>query len=125
MLNRLLRFASIVDCKVRRESPKRFLSAASVAREANCDGGRKKRRNRLRHPVQRTQSASRSPVPEVAMTGALHDGLRARELYVETKSLGRIEIRTADQQEAEFRLTQLLVELGIPASRNLDLEGIL
>ena len=43
MLYRLLRFASIIYYEVRRESPKRFPhSAASLAREANCDGGRKK-----------------------------------------------------------------------------------
>jgi len=46
-----------------------------------------------------------SPVAKVAVAGALHDGLRARELYVGTKSLGRSEVRTADQQESELRLT--------------------
>jgi hypothetical protein len=51
--------------------------------------------------------------------GALHDGLRARELYVGTKSLGRSEVRTADQQESELRLTQLLVELSVPTSRKM------
>src|SRR5258708_22669225 len=59
------------------------------------------------------------------MAGALHDGLRARQLYVRTKSLGHREVRTADQQESELRLTQLLVELGVPASRNIELEGVL
>jgi hypothetical protein len=64
-------------------------------------------------------------VPKVAMTGTLHDGLRARELYVGTKSLSGSEVRTADQQESELRLTQLLVELSVPTSRNVDLESIL
>jgi hypothetical protein len=41
MFYRLLRFASIIYCEVCRESPKRFpWSAASLAREANCAGGR-------------------------------------------------------------------------------------
>ena len=40
---------------------------------------------------------SQSPVPKVAVAGTLHDGLRAHELYVGTKSLGHREIRTADQ----------------------------
>jgi hypothetical protein len=43
-------------------------------------------------------------VAEVAGPGALHDGLRARELYVGTKSLGHREVGTADQQEAELQL---------------------
>ena len=43
-------------------------------------------------------------VAEVAGAGALHDGLRARELYVGTKSLGHREVGTADQQEAELQL---------------------
>jgi hypothetical protein len=59
------------------------------------------------------------------VAGTLHDGLRARELYVGTKSLCRSEIRTADQQESELRLAQFLVELSVPASRNIDLKGIL
>ena len=62
---------------------------------------------------------SQSLVPKVAVAGALHDGLRARELYVGTKSLGRSEVRTADQQESELRLTQLLVELSVPTSRKM------
>src|SRR5262244_3918935 len=68
---------------------------------------------------------SQSLVPKVTVASALHDGLRARELYVGTKSLGHGEVRAADQQESELRLTQLLVELSVPASRNIDLEGIL
>src|SRR5216684_4501700 len=68
---------------------------------------------------------SQSLVAKVAVAGALHDGLRARELDVRTKSLGQREVRTADQQESELRLTQLLVELGVSASRNIELEGVL
>ena len=68
-----------------------------------------------------TQSVSLNRfVPKVAVAGALHDGLCERELYVRTKSLGRKEVRTADQQESELRLTQFLVELSVPASRNID-----
>lgn len=59
------------------------------------------------------------------MAGALHDGLRARELYVGTESLGCGEVRIADQQESKLRLTEFLLELGIPASGNFDFEGIL
>ena len=36
-----------------------------------------------------------------------------------------VKVRTANRQESEFRFTQLLVELGVAASRNIDLEGIL
>jgi hypothetical protein len=56
----------------------------------------------LRHP----------PVSEIAMGRALHDGLRARELDLAAKSSGRIEVRAADQQEAELRLTQFAIELA-------------
>jgi hypothetical protein len=43
MVYRLLRFAYIINCEVGRKSPKRFPhSAASLAREANCAGGRTK-----------------------------------------------------------------------------------
>ena len=38
------------------------------------------------------------------MASALHDSLRARELYVGAESLGHGEVRAADQQETEFRL---------------------
>src|SRR6516164_6518733 len=68
---------------------------------------------------------TQSLVPKVTVASTLHDGVSARELYVGTKSLGHGEVRAADQQESELRLTQLLVELSVPASRNIDLEGIL
>lgn len=68
---------------------------------------------------------SQSPVPEVAVAGALHDGLRARELDVGIKSLGRREVGTADQQEAKLRFTQFLVELSVATPRNVDREGVL
>jgi len=58
------------------------------------------------------------------MRGALHDGLRARELYIGTKSLGQGEVRTADQQESELRFAELLVELGVAASRDIEFEGV-
>src|SRR4051812_21367042 len=66
-----------------------------------------------------------SLVPKVAVAGTLHDGLRTPQFYVGTKSLGRREVRAADQQEAELRLTKVLVEVGVAASRDVDLEGIL
>jgi hypothetical protein len=56
---------------------------------------------------------------------ALHDGLCARELYVGAKTLGEGEVRAADQQESKLGLTQLLVELCVPASSDIDLIGIL
>src|ERR1700694_2321822 len=59
------------------------------------------------------------------MAGALHDGLRAREPYVGAKPLGEREVQAADQQESKLRLTQLLVELCVPASSDIDLVGIL
>jgi hypothetical protein len=64
-------------------------------------------------------------VAKIAMAGALHDGLRARELYVRAKTLGEREVRAADQQESKLRFTQLLVELCVPASSDIDLIGIL
>ena len=41
------------------------------------------------------------PVAEVAMVGALHDRLRARQLDVVAESVSHRKIRGADQQEAE------------------------
>jgi hypothetical protein len=58
------------------------------------------------------------------MVGTLHDGLCARELYVGLKALSHVEVQTANKQEPKLRLTQLLVEVRIPASRNIDLERI-
>ena len=55
------------------------------------------------------------------MTCTLHDGLRAVELDVGTKSFRHGEVRTADQQEAEVRLTQLPIEIGVAVCR--DIEG--
>src|ERR1700730_8613720 len=65
------------------------------------------------------------PVAKIAVASALHDGLRARELYVGAKTLGEREVRAADQQESKLGLTQLLVELCVPASSDIDLVGIL
>jgi GGDEF domain-containing protein len=59
------------------------------------------------------------------MAGTLHDGLGARELNVGAKSFDRREIRTADQQESELRFAQFLVEFGVAASHDIDLEGVL
>ena len=66
-----------------------------------------------------------SPVAKIAVARALHDGLCERELYVGAKTLGEREVRAADQQESKLRLTQLPVELCVPASSDIDLIGIL
>src|SRR6185437_13825203 len=61
-----------------------------------------------------------APVAEVAVGRALHDRLRARELGIATKSVGGREVGRADQEESELRLTQLLVEFGVAATRHFD-----
>src|SRR2546427_10783535 len=58
------------------------------------------------------------------MARALHDGLCARELDVGAQTLGEREVRAANQQESQLRLTQLLVELCVPTSSEIDLKGI-
>jgi NAD(P)-dependent dehydrogenase (short-subunit alcohol dehydrogenase family) len=50
--------------------------------------------------------------------------LRARELDVGAKSLSYRKVPTADQQKSEFRLTQLLVKLGVAACRDVESKGI-
>src|SRR5437773_4159803 len=64
------------------------------------------------------------PVTEIAMVGALHDGLRARELHIGAKSVGDSEVGGADQQESEFGLAERLVKLGVAASRHIERESI-
>jgi hypothetical protein len=56
-------------------------------------------------------------VAEVAMTGALHDGLRAGEFYAIAESLGHGKVGIAYQEKAEFGVADLVEELGIAASR--------
>ena len=58
------------------------------------------------------------------MVGALHDGLRAREPDVVAEAVRDREVGGADQEEAELRLAQRLVELGIAASRDVEREGV-
>src|ERR1700730_2673781 len=65
------------------------------------------------------------PVAKIAVASALHDGLRARELYVGAKTLGEREVRAADQQESKLRLNQFLGALCVPASSDIDFIGIL
>jgi hypothetical protein len=51
----------------------------------------------------------------------LHDGLSARELYVGAKSFGEREVRAADQQESQLRLTPApcrIVRTGIQSHRS-------
>ena len=59
------------------------------------------------------------------MATALHDGLRARQFYVGTKTLRHPKIRAADQEKAELRLAQLLIELRVAAGGNVDVEGVM
>src|SRR5262249_22037458 len=66
-----------------------------------------------------------SPITKVAMAGALHDGLRARERDGVAESLGERKIRAAYEEKTELRLAQRLVELRIAAARDIDREGIL
>src|SRR6266567_7883741 len=66
-----------------------------------------------------------APVAEVAMIGALHDGLRARELDVGAEPFRGRKIGGADQEKAELRLAQRLVELGVGASLHVEREGVL
>src|SRR5215831_18181100 len=66
-----------------------------------------------------------SPVAKVAVACALHDGLRARQLYVGVKTFGKREVLTADQQESKLRLAQLLVEMCVPTSSDIDLIDVL
>src|SRR5262249_6427509 len=66
-----------------------------------------------------------SPVAKITVARPLHDGLRAHELYVGAKTLSERVVRAADQQETKLRLTQLLVELSVPASGDIHVIGIL
>src|SRR5690242_16727269 len=88
---------------------RRFLTHVKIA----VNGSRNDTLGRHRMAGLRSIGPSRSPVSKVAMARALHDGLRARELYVGAKSLRHREVGRADQQEAELRLAQRLVELGV------------
>src|SRR5262245_7911411 len=71
------------------------------------------------------RSVSLPPVAKITVACALHNGLSARELDVRAKTLGKREVGAADQQESKLWLTQLLVELCVAASRDIDLIGIL
>src|SRR5262249_39232055 len=66
-----------------------------------------------------------APVAKIAVGGALHDGLRARELYVWAKALGEREIHAADEQKPQLGIAHLLVELSVAASRNINGECVL
>src|SRR3954447_24627225 len=59
------------------------------------------------------------------MAGALHDGLRALEADVATKTVSDAEVRGAHHQEPELLLAQFLVELGVAAARDVDRKRIL
>src|SRR4029078_4994179 len=63
-------------------------------------------------------------VAEVAVGRALHDRLGAVEPEVRAVAFGHREVRAADEEEPELRLAQLLVELRVAASRDVDLESI-
>src|SRR5262245_12203919 len=72
----------------------------------------------------RPASVLPSSVAKVAVACPLHDGPSAGELDLAAEPLREREVQAADQQETKLRLTQLLVELCIPASRDIDLVGI-
>src|SRR4029078_8626968 len=63
-------------------------------------------------------------VAEVAVGRALHDRLGAGEPEVRAVAFGHREVRAADEEATELRLAQLLVELRVAASRDVDLESI-
>src|SRR5260370_10310600 len=113
---------------------KRYRSQHHPAQREDCDAAsghttpeRSERSNDADRRQVRWHSIrlSRPLVAKVAVAGTLHDGLRARELYLGTESLGHRDVCATDQQESEFRLAQRLEELSVPASRNIELEGIL
>src|SRR5690349_18179901 len=64
------------------------------------------------------------PVTEIAVAGALHDGLRAGELDAAAKAIGDGEVGRAHQQEAQLGLAERLVELGVAAARDIQGEGV-
>src|SRR5262249_26458229 len=63
-------------------------------------------------------------IAKIAVARALHDGLSARELYVGAKAFCEREVRAADQQESKLRFAELLVELRVSTSSDIDLIGI-
>ena len=65
------------------------------------------------------------PVAKIVVAGALHDGLSPCELDVGAETLGEREVQAADQQESKLGPTQLLAELSVPASGDIDVIGIL
>jgi hypothetical protein len=66
-----------------------------------------------------------TPVSKIAVATALHDGLRARQFYVGTKTLRHPKIRAADQEEAEIWLAQLLIKLRVAAAGNIDIVSVM
>jgi hypothetical protein len=58
------------------------------------------------------------------VTCALHDRLRARELYVATEAFRHRKVRTADQEKPKLGCAQLLLELRVAASRDVHLKGV-
>src|SRR6185369_17376943 len=61
---------------------------------------------------------------KIAVVGPLHDCLGAGDLYVTAKSLNICEVGTACEQEPELRCADLLVELGVATSCNVELNSI-
>src|SRR5258706_11081206 len=62
-------------------------------------------------------------ISEIAMAGALHDCLRYGELGAKTFRLKETHITAAGQQESQFRRADLLVELGVAAFGDVQVEG--
>ena len=63
-------------------------------------------------------------VAKVAVTGALHDRLRAGELDASAETPGHGKVGTAYQQKPQLRLTQRLVKLGIATLANVQVEPV-
>src|SRR5262245_28409416 len=63
-------------------------------------------------------------VPEVAVARALHDRLRALQLHARAVAFDHRKVRAARQQESQLGNAELLVELRVTASGDIDLVRI-
>src|SRR5215470_17585931 len=62
-------------------------------------------------------------VAKVAVGGALHDGLRPRELDLGRTDRGDVDVDVADEEAAQLRLAERLEELRVRAARDVELAG--
>src|SRR5215470_15789859 len=60
-------------------------------------------------------------VAKVAVGGAMHDGLRSRELDLGRADRGDVEVDIADEEAAQLRLAERLEEFGVSAARDVEL----